>query len=110
MSPKKHSVTHILRYFKSFPSFYFLSNTPRINDKVLSFGAKTVVHVSFYKQPSCQGSNVKNGLKVKQLPKQPPTLKTLLQKNLVEIWVKIFSFSILSLLKLNLSTTVFGTN
>ena len=31
----------------------------------------------FNKQPSCQGSNVKNGLKVKQLALQPPTLKTL---------------------------------
>ena len=30
----------------------------------------------FYKQPSCYGSNVKNDLKVKQLARQPPTLKT----------------------------------
>ena len=37
----------------------------------------------FNKQPSCSGSNVKNGLKVKQLAKQPTTLKTLMQK----IWV-----------------------
>ena len=37
----------------------------------------------FYKQPSCKGSNVKNGLKVKQLAKQPSTVKTLMQKNLV---------------------------
>ena len=29
------------------------------------------------------GSNVKNGLNVKQLPKQPPMLKTLMQKILV---------------------------
>ena len=31
-----------------------------------------------YKQPSCSGSNVKNGLNVKQVPKQPTTLKTLM--------------------------------
>ena len=37
----------------------------------------------FYKQPSCKGSNVKNGPKVKQLAKQPSTLKTLMQKILV---------------------------
>ena len=59
----------------------------------------------FYKQPSCYGSNVNNGLKVKQ----PLTLKTLTQKMLVEFWVKNFTFSILSSMKLNLSTTVFGT-
>ena len=35
----------------------------------------------FFKQPSCYGSNVKNELKVKQLAKQPPTLKMLMQKN-----------------------------
>ena len=29
----------------------------------------------FYKQPSCKGSNIKNGLNVKQLAKQPPALK-----------------------------------
>ena len=34
---------------------------------------------SFHEQPICQGSNVKNGLKVKQLAKQPPALKTLMQ-------------------------------
>ena len=33
----------------------------------------------FYKQPSYEGSNVKNGLKVKQFAEQPPTLKTLMQ-------------------------------
>ena len=63
----------------------------------------------FYKQPSCKGSNVKNGVKVKQLAKQTSTLKTLMQKNLVGLWVKNFTHSILSLLKLNFSTTVFGT-
>ena len=38
----------------------------------------------FYKQPSCQGSNVKNGLKVRQLVKQPPMLKALMQKFLLD--------------------------
>ena len=43
-----------------------------------------IVHCTrFFKQPSCKGSNIKNGLKVKQLAKQPSTLKTLMQK----IWV-----------------------
>ena len=32
----------------------------------------------FNKQPSCSGSNVKNGLKVKELAKHPPTLKKLM--------------------------------
>ena len=39
----------------------------------------------FYKQPSCQWSDVKNFLKIKQLDKQPPTLKALLQTTLVEL-------------------------
>ena len=65
-------------------------------------------HFCFYKQPSCWGSNVKYGLKIKQLAKQPSTLKMLMQKILVGLWVKNFTFSILSLLKLNFSTTVFG--
>ena len=34
--------------------------------------------LAFYKQPICWGSNVKNGLKVKQLAKEPPTLKALM--------------------------------
>ena len=34
----------------------------------------------FNKQPSSYGSNVKDGLKARQLAKQPPTLKTLIQK------------------------------
>ena len=45
---------------------------------------------------------VKNGLKVKQLAKQHPTLKMLIQK----FWLK---FSILSSLKLNFSTNFFAT-
>ena len=39
---------------------------------------------------SNQGPNVKNGLKVEQISKQPPTLKTLLQKDLVELLSKNF--------------------
>ena len=66
-------------------------------------------HFCFYKQPSCSGPNIKNGLKIKQLAKQPSTLKTLMQKILVGYWVKKFTFSILSSLKLNFYTTVFGT-
>ena len=51
------------------------------------------------------GLNVKNGLKVKQLAKWLPTLQTLMQKTFViGLWVKKFTFSILSLLKLNFST------
>ena len=46
-------------------------------------------------------NQVKNGVKVKQLAKQPPTLKTLMQKILVRLGVKKFTFSILSSLKLN---------
>ena len=61
-----------------------------------------------YKQPSHQGSNIKNSLKVKQLAKQPPTLKRLMQTSLVGLWVKNFTFSMLSSLKLNFSTTVFS--
>ena len=51
---------------------------------------------------------MKNGLKKKQLAKQPSTLKTLLQKNLVRLLVKNFTFWIISLQKLNFSTTLFG--
>ena len=39
----------------------------------------------FNKPPSCYGSNVKNGLKFKQLAKQLPILKTLIEKNLVQL-------------------------
>ena len=39
----------------------------------------------FYKQPCCKVSNVKKDLNVKQLAKQPPALKTLLQKFFVEL-------------------------
>ena len=53
-------------------------------------------------------SNVKNGLKVKQLAKQPPKLKMLMQKILVGVWVKNFTFSNLISLKLNFSTAFFS--
>ena len=43
------------------------------------------IQVFFNKQPSCLGSNVKNGPKIKQLAKQPPTLKKLLQTILAEL-------------------------
>ena len=33
----------------------------------------------FYKQRSCEGCNVKSGLKFKQLSKQSPTFKRLMQ-------------------------------
>ena len=63
----------------------------------------------FNKQPNCYGTNIKNCLKVKQVAKQPPTWKPLMQKMLFGFWVKKFTFSILNLLKLCFSTTVFGT-
>ena len=58
------------------------------------------IYTFFNKQPSCKESNVKNGVKVKQLAKQPRTFKTM-QKILVGLGVKYFTFSILSSLKLN---------
>ena len=64
----------------------------------------------FDKQPSCEGSDIKSGLKVKQLAKWPPKLKMLMQKNFdFGLWVKNFTFSILSSLKLNFFTSFFGT-
>ena len=45
-----------------------------------------------HKKPNCSGSNVKIGLKVKQLAKQPPTLKTLLQKFWLNSEQKILRF------------------
>ena len=66
-------------------------------------------HAHFYEQLICEGSNVKNGLKVKQLAKQPPTLNVLMQKNLVGPWLKNVIFSILNSLKLSFCTTVNGT-
>ena len=54
---------------------------------------------------SNQAANVV--IKIIQLSKQPPTLKMLMQKILVGLWVKNFTFSTFSSLKLNLSTIVF---
>ena len=65
----------------------------------------------FNKQARCYGSNVKNGLKVKQLTKHLPTLKMLMGKILVlDSWLKNFTFSILNSLKLNFSTTLAREN
>lgn len=36
----------------------------------------TCIHAFYYKQPSCWGSNFKNGLKARQVVKQPLELKT----------------------------------
>ena len=47
----------------------------------------------FYKQPSCKGSSIKNGLKVQQLAKQLSTLKMLMQKNLFGLSKKFYSFN-----------------
>ena len=68
------------------------------------------VFVSLSKQVAIGLSNGENGLKVKQLAKETPTLRTLMQKNLVEFLVNDLTFSILSSLKLNFSTTVSGTS
>ena len=57
--------------------------------------------------PSCEVSKFENGLKVKQLTKQLPTLKTLMQTILDRVWVKNFTFSILCSMKLNFSTQLF---
>ena len=45
-----------------------------------------------HKQPSCSGSNVVNGLVVKQLAQQPPKLKTLMRKILVGHEQKVLLF------------------
>ena len=92
-----------------------LSNTLRLN-----FCYLKIIHIlhphyylkithAFLSNQVAKGLTLKNDLKVKQLAKQPATLKTLLQKILVELWVKKIAFSILSLLKLNFSTIAFGT-
>ena len=47
--------------------------------KTLCLSSKDITRFSFHKQPSYFGSNVNNGVKVKQLAKQHPTLKTLMQ-------------------------------
>ena len=64
---------------------FFASNMPKIFIRTGYWLTDIMIdcteQVFFYKQPSCSTSNIKNGLKVKQLAKQPPMLKTLLQKN-----------------------------
>ena len=74
-----------------------------LNCRVSIFYEKNIF--VFYKQSSYYCSNVKNDLNVKQLAKQPP----LMQNILAGLWVKKFTFSNLSSLKLNLSATFFGT-
>ena len=64
-------------------------------------------YMFFNKQPKLLRSSIKNGLKIKQLAKQPPTLKMLLETNLVELWVKSFTFPVFSSPNLNFSATVF---
>ena len=54
-----------------------------------------ITHAFFISNQVAKGLTLKNDLKVKQLAKQPATLKTLLQKILVELWVKKIAFSIL---------------
>ena len=64
---------------------FFASNMPKIFIRTGYWLTDIMIDCTeqgfFYKQPSCSTSNIKNGLKVKQLAKQPPMLKTLLQKN-----------------------------
>ena len=61
----------------AFVCLFNISSTSagNVERKCLNFVYK---YTFFYKQPKV--SNLKNGLKVKQLGKQPPTLKTLMQK------------------------------
>ena len=68
-----------LKNYRTNSLFDLISQQPDID--------KIYLHASrfFYKQPSCSGSSVKNGLKVKQLAKQPLTLKMLLQKMFFEL-------------------------
>ena len=92
----------------------FLPVAPSAPKRQLEKGKSYVFTIHMYytffnKQPSSYGSNVKDGLKARQLAKQPPTLKTLIQKILIELWVYNLTFSILSSLKLNFSATVFCT-
>ena len=66
-----------MRYFSLCPFLVDLGS--------LSMKKRACVTRFFYNQPSCYGSNVTVGLKVKQIAKQPSTLKTLLQKILVKV-------------------------
>ena len=54
-------------------------------EKNTDFSSKVKYMSFFYKKQSCSGSNIENALKIKQLANQTPTLKTPLQKNLVEL-------------------------
>ena len=74
-------------------------------DSYITFYDKNM-YVLFNKQPSFKWSYVKNDVKIKQLAKQPPTLKTLMQQVLIRLCVKNFVFSILSSRKLNFFTTI----
>ena len=70
--------SHIHSYL-NYPNLTW-GSTYRTNLKKIRCQVKHAIriHAFFYKQPNC--SNVKNAQKIKQLVKQPPTLKTLLQK------------------------------
>ena len=102
----------VLKYFSSgkISFFLFACQYGKIVFKLINTNfLQEKKNTFFNKQPSCQGRNTKNDLKVKQLAKQPRRLKTLMQNILVGPWVKNFTFSILSLRKLNFSTTFFDT-
>ena len=45
---------------------------------------KNFKYMFFICKQVAKGLTLKNGLKVKQLAKQPPTLKTLIQQNLLD--------------------------
>ena len=64
---------------------FFASNMPKIFIRTGYWLTDIMIDCTeqgfFYKQPSCSTSNIKNGLKVKQLAKQPPMLKTKKKKN-----------------------------
>ena len=91
-------------------------NLPPQKKKELLLGKiwwKVILSLSLlymYKKAS-QGSSVKNGLKVKQLAKQPLTLKTLMQKMLVGLWVKKYFVNFkFTEGHFTFTTTVLGTN
>ena len=73
--------TSAKQYVQLLPNFIYFLDMMKTNSARL-----------FNKQPSCRRSNAKNGLKVKQLAKQPPTIKTLMQKNFGWILSKKFYF------------------
>ena len=69
---------------------------------------KTTIN-SENKDDKCFQFAVTVDLKVKQLAKQTPTLKMLMQKILVGPWVKHFTFFNFKFTEANLYSTVFGT-